>query len=425
MNRAERRRKQREHRRQAADATVLAPQIEALIEEGLARHRAGDLDNATVAYRQALALDAENGRANYFIGIALHQTGRSEDGVSHLERAVNAEPDNASYYFDLGNLHESCGRLDHAQKALRRATELDPDLSDAHYNLGNNLLAQGRFEDAIVVYRRVLELRPDDARAHSNLGNALQSLGRVDAAQAAYERTLEINPENHAVRHMLSALRGETVAKPPPQFVSRLFDRYAPRFEGHVTKALEYSVPDRLRDSLAELLGDDFHFRRVADLGAGTGLCGISFRSCADEMVAIDLSENMLRAARSKAVYDAIVVGDIVEELDRRNDEFDLFIAADVFIYVGALEPIFAAVRRRSTDGAHFAFSIERADSVEFVLRTTGRYAHTAAYIQRLAVENGFRIALTKPVDIRKEKDGWIKGDVFVLQADGHDTQPA
>jgi predicted TPR repeat methyltransferase len=34
-----------------------------------------------------------------------------------------------------------------------------------------------------------------------------------------------------------------------------------------------------------------------------------------------------------------------------------------------------------------------------------------------LADESGFQVALTKPVNIRKEKNGWIEGDLFVLQA--------
>jgi len=243
MNRAERRRQQRELKRQAGDTTVLAPQVQALIEQGLAPHRVGGLDNAKVAYEQALALQPANGQANYLYGVVLHQTGRSEDGIPFLERAVDAVPDDASYHFDLGNLLETCGRLDAAQKSFERAIEIDANFTDAHYNLGNNLLAQGRLEAAIIVCKQVLELRPEHAKACSNLGNALQSLGRLDEAQAAYIRTLELSPENHAVRHMLHALRGETVPKPPAEFVARLFDRYEPRFESHVTKVLAYAIP--------------------------------------------------------------------------------------------------------------------------------------------------------------------------------------
>ena len=419
MNRAERRRQQRNQRRQAADSAVLAPQFQALIERGLAQHRVGGLDNAKVAYEQALALQSENGQANYLYGVVLHQTGHSEDGIPYLERAVDAAPNDAVYQFDLGNLRESCGRIDAAREAFERAIELDADFTDAHYNLGNNLLAQGRFEHAIRVYERVVQLGPDHARAHSNLGNALQSLGRLDEAQAAYDRTLEIDPDNHAVWHMLHALRGETVPKPPAEFVSRLFDRYAPGFESHVTKSLGYTVPSELHNALAVLLGDDFRFDRVADLGAGTGLCGVELRAHTRELVAIDISANMLKAAHSKAVYDSIIIGDIVDKLNERKDLFDLFVAADVFIYVGALEALFAAVRRRGADGAFFAFSVERFEGTDFVLQRTGRYAHATSYIHRLADENDYHVAHTNPVNIRKEKDGWIMGDLFVLQAQG------
>jgi len=172
-----------------------------------------------------------------------------------------------------------------------------------------------------------------------------------------------------------------------------------------------------LHRALVELLGEDFRFNKVADLGAGTGLCGVALRAHAGELVAIDISANMLRGAQSKAVYDSIIIGDIVDKLNERDDVFDLFVAAGVFIYVGALEAIFAAVRQQATDGAYFAFSIERFEGTDFILQKTGRYAHAIPYIQRLADESGFQVALTKPVNIRKEKNGWIEGDLFVLQA--------
>ena len=417
MNRAERRRQQREQRRRTADVTKLAPQVKALIEQGLARHRSGDLDNAKTAYGQALSIDSANGEANYLLGIALHQSGHSADGLVHLERAVAVSPSQATYHFDLGNLYEACGRLADGQKAFEQAIDIDPNLTDARYNLGNNLLAQGRFSQAIQVYEEVVRQRPDHAKAHSNLGNALQTMGQLDEAQVAYARTIELDPGNVAVKHMLSALRGDAVEKPPPEFVSRLFDRYAPRFETHVTQALDYSIPSELRDALAELLGDAFRVGRVADLGAGTGLCGVVLRPHADEIIAFDLSTNMLAIARSKSVYDSLVTGDIVEEIARQSDAFDLFIAADVFIYVGALETLFSAVARRRSENALFAFSIERSEDADYVLQRTGRYAHALGYIERLAREHDFTIALTKPANIRKEKDGWIAGDIFVLRA--------
>ena len=296
---------------------------------------------------------------------------------------------------------------------------LTPNLIDARYNLGNNLLAQGRLEEAVAIYKDVVRLRPDHAKAHSNLGNVLQTVGRLSEAQNAYVRTLELDPSNHAVQHMLHALRGETVARPPPEFVTRLFDRYAPRFEAHVTKTLEYSIPRDLRDALAVLLGENFRFTRAVDLGAGTGLCGIALQDHADEMIAIDVSANMLSAARNKAVYDSIVVGDIVDELNKRDETFDLFVAADVFIYLGALESLFTAVSRCRSQTAVFAFSIERCSGADFVLQQTGRYAHAIAYIERLSQEHNFDIARSKPVNVRKEKEGWIAGDIFLLRAQG------
>ena len=119
----------------------------------------------------------------------------------------------------------------------RRVVQLGPDHARAHKRTISMASCSTRPATAKTAFPTLnnnstwgtcAKVRIDAARESTTISDALQSLGRLDEAQAAYDRTLEIDPDNHAVRHMLHALRGETVAKPPAEFVSRLFDRYAP-----------------------------------------------------------------------------------------------------------------------------------------------------------------------------------------------------
>lgn len=53
-----------------------------------------------------------------------------------------------------------------------------------------------------------------------------------------------------------------------------------------------------------------------------------------------------------------------------------------------------------------------------FKLVMSGRYAHTEAYIQRLASSEGFSILVRQDVTVRTEQTSPIAGIVYVLRRD-------
>ena len=155
----------------------------------------------------------------------------------------------------------------------------------------------------------------------------------------------------------------------------------------------------------------------VMDLGCGTGLCAPLFRGMAGTLVGVDLSPQMLDRARQRKLYDRLVLGEITEELRKKRNAYDLIVSADVFIYVGALEAVFDAATRALRPGGWFAFSIESEEGGDgFVLRASGRYAHSIAYISRLAEAAGLReVHLQKSV-LRMDKGQPIDGYIVVLE---------
>ena len=83
----------------------------------------------------------------------------------------------------------------------------------------------------------------------------------------------------------------------------------------------------------------------VVDLGCGTGLAGSAFVDLANTLIGIDVSKAMVAQAAAKGVYDQLLVDDVVDGLAQIDGQIELFICTDVFIYVGNMEPTFAAVR--------------------------------------------------------------------------------
>jgi predicted TPR repeat methyltransferase len=94
-----------------------------------------------------------------------------------------------------------------------------------------------------------------------------------------------------------------------------------------------------------------------------------------------------------------------------------LILAADVFIYVGGLDQVFKATGAALRSGGLLAFSIEEEEGSDgYVLRPTGRYAHSIGYIRRLAEAAGLRELSLEECVLRMDKGQPINGYIVVLE---------
>ncbi|MFC1523343.1 methyltransferase domain-containing protein [Thermodesulfobacteriota bacterium] len=292
-----------------------------------------------------------------------------------------------------------------------------PQRGDAFNRLGNTLNSQGEHEVALAAFEQALAINPDHAGAYSNLGNTLNALGRTEEAAWAYFSSLQKDPGNSTARHMFSALTGQPSDRPPTKYIKDLFDQYANRFDFHLVNRLRYQVPARLFRVVKRVCGESTRFENVVDLGCGTGLAGMFFKQMSKHIIGVDLSGKMLEKAGEKKIYHELIQRELVHYLSSTDRKFDLFVAADVFAYVGELSELFTKVRDCSQAGACMAFSTEKCMGKDFKLRSAGRYAHSRGYIETLADEHGFKVESCSAVDVRRESHRWVSGDLFVLKS--------
>jgi SAM-dependent methyltransferase len=100
---------------------------------------------------------------------------------------------------------------------------------------------------------------------------------------------------------------------------------------------------------------------RVLDLGCGFGAFDRwAMEQGARSVIGIDLSENMLRRARSLSTNDAIEyrVGDLAA-LDLPERDFDLIYSALAFHYVDDFSTLCAAMRSRLADSGRLVATVE------------------------------------------------------------------
>jgi predicted TPR repeat methyltransferase len=129
-------------------------------------------------------------------------------------------------------------------------------------------------------------------------------------------------------------------------------------------------------------------------------------------LVGVDLSAAMLEKARARGGYDALHTEGLLDFLARTDERFDVVVAADVFVYVGALDDVFAGVRA-CCDG-RFVFTTELCDA-GMELRPSGRYAHGQDRIDELAARHGFVLVHRSVEPLRTEAQQPVLGQLVVL----------
>ncbi|MCA1371243.1 class I SAM-dependent methyltransferase [Bradyrhizobium sp. BRP14] len=251
---------------------------------------------------------------------------------------------------------------------------------------------------------------------------SLEKSGHFDAAAAAYREVLELDPEDHggAAVRLASMGRGDTPLKAPDAYVATLFDQHAEVFDNVLVDQLDYCVPLLVRQRIQALgLGP---FKRVLDLGCGTGLTGGALRDMAEDITGVDLSENMVEIAHEKDLYETLYVAEAVDFLDDNDDEpFDLIVATDVLPYIGALEPLFFGAVDNLVPGGLLIFSSETLPAEAFggrayVVGPHQRFAHSETYLRDRLTATGFEVIDISDITVRMEEGEPTAGQLLIAR---------
>ncbi len=160
----------------------------------------------------------------------------------------------------------------------------------------------------------------------------------------------------------------------------------------------------------------------------------------------------MVALAKSNGGYTETLCTDLSSALclyDREDKKFNMIVAADTFLYVGALSNIFRLAHLALQSGGLFMFSTEDLDSSPMKitankilepkdvlnentvlenepvgavkgwgvqLLSSARFAHSSSYINQLADMHQFSIIRTVDIVIRKEQTVPLPGKIFILQ---------
>ena len=357
----------------------------------------------------AMSGNFEQARDFFKQGIAHYEAGRFAQAERDFSASLALLPGRPSTLTNLGATRLKLGKYQDAADLLEEALTHQPGNVEALGHRATALAELGEHAGALDCAERALALDPALAAVWSLRGNLLKELRRLDEARVCFEKAIALGADNELNRYCLAAVTGQAPpAAPPRLYVETLFDSYADDFEPHLLQVLNYRAPELLVEPLTR---ERRQFSRALDLGCGTGLCGALMRPLAAQLDGVDLSANMVTRSAARHVYDHLEQADLVEYLRGTRERYQLVLAADVFIYVGALETVFAAVAQVMDRGGIFCFSVESApDGSDYVLRPSLRYAHSPGYIRKLSEQYGFEFERTSAHPIRDDQRSPIPG---------------
>lgn len=317
----------------------------------------------------------------------------------------------------IGGISDMLLGLGGVQKVMPAPQPVAAEVDKVHSALAQLRLGEtltGRLDQL----QRALAAAPESEALLHQVARLQVRLDRRADALITYRRLLALNPAHAESRHMVAVLAGEAPEKANAAYVASLFDAFADSFDDKLVGWLDYRAPQHVAAALVAAMGDGAApAARGIDLGCGTGLLAPEVRKLAKRLDGIDLSPKMVEKARERRLYDELIVGEIVEALQRRKDCYDQIMAADVLSYFGDLRGLLDAARASLHDGGLFVATVEKGVGTRYQASKTGRYQHGETYLRKRAAEAGFVVLSLDEIELRKEENRPVIGYVFALRA--------
>ena len=223
--------------------------VDQALQEGIAAHKEGKLQDAERLYRVILEAQPSHPDANHNLGVLAVAVGKPLEAIPLFKLALEANPQIEQFWLSyiealiaaqwfadasqtlangeqagvsaekLGVLRQRLQRMPSAgakpshyqvssllrhyqareyKKAEVLALSLTQQFPSHPFGwklLGAVIKKTGRLNEALLPMQKSLELSPRDAEAHYNLGVTLKALGRLDEAEAIYRHAIALQPD--------------------------------------------------------------------------------------------------------------------------------------------------------------------------------------------------------------------------------------
>lgn len=177
--------------------------VQSLLNTGLGRHQAGDLQAARTFYEAVLAMEPDNVDGNFLLGTLSIQAKDYARAEPLLKRTLQLQPNAVPVLVNLGLMYQERNDRQQALQYYRAAIRLDPAQVDTLNNLATLLLEGGDMNEASVLLSDARRVAPAHVPTLLNSARVAQSCGDLDGAIHHLRSILERDPGNTAAAKQL------------------------------------------------------------------------------------------------------------------------------------------------------------------------------------------------------------------------------
>jgi len=161
----------------------MASKFDQMVAEAIAHHKAGRLDQAETAYRDALGIVPGHPAITHNLGVVAAARGKHRAAINHFDAAIAAEPQYAAAHYNRAAALQALGQSGPAIQGFERVCAIEPGHYDAHRALGFLWLAEGDRGRALDHFARTYELR----RGEDRTGIASRSLTEATRSKLVHD----------------------------------------------------------------------------------------------------------------------------------------------------------------------------------------------------------------------------------------------
>jgi protein O-mannosyl-transferase len=165
----------------------------------------GDIDKAIDALKHAISIASNYPEAYNNLGSLCMQKNNFKDAEGYLHKAIELRPYYGKAYFNLARLAELKKDPEKVWENLKKASEGDLDqASDVFLKLGLMSLQLKKYDFAVESFKKTVELGDNSPNVWFNLANACFLSDNVEGSKEIYERLSHEYPQDHRFIHNLA-----------------------------------------------------------------------------------------------------------------------------------------------------------------------------------------------------------------------------
>ena len=289
----------------------------ARLNQAVAQHQAGRLDEAATLYQQVLELTPGQFDATHLLGVIALQRGDLAAAEKQIVQALATKPKDPAALNNLGTVLLRARRLDEAREQFERAAKAQPAFVDAQSNLGNVLRQLGRVAESVTPLKRAFAGNAKSAEIADLLGASLLDTGDGRGAVAVFEASVKARPRDaKALLHLAIAHRVAGNAKRALEAADQSL-AIAP------DSAPALGVRGQALAALGDIAGAQAAFATGARVAPGNALAhhnfGVFMREQGDFDAAVDLLRKAVQLDATVTAAHEALVGALAEA--GRSDE--------------------------------------------------------------------------------------------------------